>query len=122
SAPLTARAGLGATLAIEPMPGGANNRVFRVQSANGPVLLKAYFSHPDDPRDRLGAEFAFAQAAWADGVRCIPRPFACDPEAGLGLYEYVPGRRLSPGEVDDSAIDQAPDFYKGVNRDRLRPD
>jgi hypothetical protein len=55
-------------------------------------------------------------------VRCIPQPFACDPEAGLGLYEYVPGRRLSPGEVDDSAIDQALEFYRGVNRDRLRPD
>jgi hypothetical protein len=107
---------------VEPLTGGANNRVFRIQAAGGLALLKAYFSHPDDPRDRLGAEFAFAHFAWNSGVRCIPQPYTCDAEAGLGLYEYVPGRPLGPAEVDQHAIDQALAFFHDVNRSRFQPD
>ena len=86
---LAAAAGLGRVNAIVPLVGGANNRVFRVETAAGVVLLKSYFRHPDDPRDRLGTEFAFARFAWDHGVRCIPQPLACDPVAGLGLFVVV---------------------------------
>jgi hypothetical protein len=119
---LAALAGLGAVREVEPLTGGANNRVFRVSAAGGDALLKSYFRHPDDPRDRLGTEFAFARFAWAGGVRCIPQPLACDAEAGLGLFEYVPGRLLRPGEVDDNALDQALAFYRDLNRNKLRPE
>jgi hypothetical protein len=119
---LTATAGLGEVRSIEPLTGVANNRVFRVEASGGVALLKSYFRHPDDPRDRLGTEFAFARFAWDGGVRSIPQPYACDTEAGLGLFEYVPGRLLRPGEVDDDAIDQALAFYRDLNRDRLHPD
>ena len=90
---LTGIAGIGRVRGLIPLAGGANNRVFRVEAENGFAVLKAYFRHPDDPRDRLAAEFAFSRFAWAEGVRCIPEPLACDPVAGLGLFEFVPGRR-----------------------------
>jgi hypothetical protein len=80
------------------------------------VLLKSYFRHPGDPRDRLGTEFAFSRFAWDNGVRCIPRPIAADPGAGLGLFEYVSGRPLNPGGVTDLAVDQAIEFFRTLNR------
>lgn len=117
---LAAAAGLGPVSAVVPMTGGANNRVFRVEAAHRVALLKSYFRHPDDPRDRLGAEFAFARCAWDGGVRAIPQPLACDAAAGLGLFEYVAGRPLRPEEVDDWAVGQAIDFFKHLNRVRRR--
>jgi hypothetical protein len=121
-ASLAMKAGLGTVGAIEPFVGGANNRVFRLETEGGKVLLKAYFRHPDDPRDRLGTEFAFARFAWASGVRCLPQPYACDLEAGLALFEYVPGRGLRSDEVDDAAVDQALGFYRDLNRNKFHAD
>jgi hypothetical protein len=117
---LAAAAQLGAVTAVVPLNGGANNRVFRVETASRPALLKSYFRHPDDPRDRLATEFTFARCAWEGGVRAIPQPLACDAEAGLGLFEFVAGRPLQPDEVDDWAVGQAIDFFRHLNRGRWR--
>lgn len=114
---------LGITGDIElfPIEGGANNRVFKIDAGNSSFLLKEYFRHPDDPRDRLGAEFNFSSFAWNSGIRCIPRPFARDEGAGLGLYEFIDGRKLRPGEVTAREIGQALDFFIALNENRAKP-
>lgn len=117
---LAERAGIGAMLEVVPLAGGANNRVARLDTEAGSYLLKEYFRHPDDPRDRLGAECGFANFAWNQGVRCIPKPIAHDAEAGLGLFEFVPGER--PATVGNSEVEQALAFFRSVNRSRKHPD
>jgi hypothetical protein len=117
---LAERAGIGAVQEIVPFTGGANNRVARLDTESGPCLLKSYFRHPDDPRDRLGAECGFANFAWKQGVRCIPKPIAHDAEAGLALFEFVSGER--PATIGSSEVDQAASFFRSVNRGRKHPD
>lgn len=117
---LATAAGLGAVREVAPIVGGANNRVFRVETAARTTLLKSYFRHPDDPRDRLGTEFAFSRFAWANGVRCIPEPLACDAAAGLGLFEFVFGRSLAGSVAGEAAVDQAIEFFRTLNRARDR--
>ena len=53
-ASLLAEAGLPREFRVTGLPGGGNNRVYRLDCGGSPFLLKAYFHHPDDPRDRLG--------------------------------------------------------------------
>jgi hypothetical protein len=113
--------GLGLPRAIERLPGGGNNRVYRVDTPTGPVLLKEYFRHAGDPRDRLGAEQAFLQFAWAHGVRAIPKPLACDRGQGIAIYEFLAGRKLVPGEVTAAHVDEAAPFFAAVNRHRHDP-
>jgi len=113
--------GLGLPSAIQRLPGGGNNRVHRVDTASGPVLLKEYFRHAADPRDRLGAEQAFLHFAWGHGVRAIPQPLACDPEAGIGIYEFLAGGKLAPGEVTAAHVDEAAALLAAVNRHRGDP-
>lgn len=117
---LASAAGLGRVRAVVPLSGGANNRVFRLEAAGGVALLKSYFRHPDDPRDRLGTEWAFASFAWDAGVRCIPRPLASDPAAGLALFEYVAGRPLHGTVPADEEIDSAINFFGTLNAARGR--
>ena len=100
---------------MTPLAGGANNQVFRVDVGGETLVLKAYFQHPDDPRDRLGAEYSFSSFAWENGVRALPRPLARDRQSGFALYEYIPGRKLTPAEVTGDAVAQALDFYLAVN-------
>lgn len=111
---LAATAGLGAVGDAVALAGGANNRVFRLDTAAGPVLLKSYFRHPDDPRDRLGAEWAFARFAWDAGVRHVPRPLAADHAAGLAFYEYVPGRSMHGTTATEADVDEAIDFFRAL--------
>ncbi|MBI2360881.1 MAG: phosphotransferase, partial [Deltaproteobacteria bacterium] len=118
---LMAAAGLGSAAQLDPLPGGANNRVFRVNGESGCAFLKVYFQHPDDPRDRLKAEFSFLELAWENGVRSVPRPLAQDREHELGLYEFIPGRAVRPEEVDKTSIEQAITFYHVLNQAREAP-
>jgi Phosphotransferase enzyme family len=103
---------------LHPITEGGNNRVFRVSTGSQSALLKAYFRHPLDPRDRLKAELGFTEFAWQHGIRRVPRPLACDPEAGLGLYEFIEGRKLDPAEVNDNMVSQALAFYQELNAQR----
>jgi hypothetical protein len=115
-------AGLPGPFTISSMPGGANNRVHRVEVAGRRVLLKAYFQHPRDPRDRLGAEWAFCSFAWQRGVRGLPQPLACDRANRLGLYELVDGEPLAAGQVGVAEVRQAVDLFREINRHRRVPE
>ncbi|MCC7408193.1 MAG: phosphotransferase [Phycisphaeraceae bacterium] len=113
-----------AALRVERLAGGANNRVYRVDGVGdsggpgGPWVLKCYFRHPGDPRDRLRGEFEFLRYTWSAGVRCTPEPIEADPRKGVALYSFVEGRKLEPGEIDGEAVKQAVDFFRAINAPR----
>jgi len=108
-------------LALTPIARGSNNRAFELHAGGSAWLLKAYFRHPSDPRDRLGAEFGFCSFAWDAGLRCVPRPIAADREAGLAVYEFVRGRHIGPADVGADAVKQAADFFRQINLRRFCP-
>jgi hypothetical protein len=100
------------------MTGGANNRVYRIARAGGDAVLKCYFQNPNDPRDRFGAEQAFYQWIWSKNIRRTPEPLAWSPEERLGLFMFVPGRKLRPDEVNAGRVQEALDFLGEINADR----
>ena len=59
------KAGATGEFSLTPLSGGANNRVYRVDCKDERYVLKAYFQHDQDPRDRLATEYAFAAYAWS---------------------------------------------------------
>lgn len=119
--PVLRAAGVPADHRLVPITGGGNNRLFRVESAAAPVMLKAYFRHPEDPRDRLRAEFGFSSFAWDVGARALPRPLASDRDAGMAVYEFIAGRKLVPGEVTAGHVAAAVDFFRSVDGHRGDP-
>ncbi|MFL2771259.1 MAG: aminoglycoside phosphotransferase family protein [Rhodospirillaceae bacterium] len=97
--------------------GGRNNQVFKVEtSTNKTYALKFYVSHPQDTRDRLGAEYAFCQYAWTQGLQCTPEPVAADPINRLGLFSWVDG--AVPKHVDRASITQVLSFLEGLEGGR----
>jgi len=121
AAALLRQTGRPGAFSLHQLPGGANNRVFRVDIDGTRTLLKAYFQHPEDKRDRLGAEYGFCTFAWESGLRNVPKPLARDSENRLGLYEFIEGRKLLLDEVDEGAIRQALVFLADVNPPRQVP-
>lgn len=120
--PMLATAGLGTAHGLTRLPGGGNNRVFRLETDTGPVLLKEYFQHPADPRDRLAAEVAFSRFAWSQGLRMLPEPLASDPLHRLAVYEFIQGQRLSPGDVSADHVRQAGEFLRLLDGCRTVPE
>lgn len=100
---------------IRPLPGGGNNRLFKVEVSGAPFVLKRYFCHPDDRRNRLDSEYRFSQFLWQRGVRCIPEPLARDDDSGSGLYRYVEGTQIVPAAVTDRHLHEAQLFLQQAN-------
>lgn len=101
--------------AIEALAGGANNRVFAVSAGGRRAVLKVYFG---DERPRLHAEFSFLELARDCGVDSVAAPLARDDEAGMGLYELLPGRPMQPEDVDGGAVERAASLFATVHRHR----
>jgi hypothetical protein len=121
-AALLATAGLAPDgLRLEPLATGGNNRVFSVTAGDRKLVAKRYFRHPSDPRDRLGTEYDFLTYAHAAGVTCVPRPIARDDAAGTALYEFIVGEPLVASRLGRGHVEQARDFFVGLNRAQARP-
>jgi Ser/Thr protein kinase RdoA (MazF antagonist) len=125
--PLTLEAaGWAETLLGRPVAGmrrgtaGGNNRIYRVETADGPFCLKLYPKSPGDPRDRLGAEFGALSFLGRHGVTVVPQAIAADPENGVALYSWLDGVPVqSPGEAE---LDALLDFVATLDRLREAPD
>ncbi len=109
-------AGWSGEFSLEPMAGGRNNRVFQLRQPSGRLaLLKCYFHHAKDTRDRLAQEFAFLRYARSLGCAYVAEPYAADPASHAGLMEYIVGDRPALSEVDAGHIDHAIRFFREMN-------
>ena len=96
--------------------GGRNNRAYELSYGRKKALLKVYFSHPDDGRNRLRAEYYFLEFARKKGIHCVPKPYAADFGRNIGLYQYIEGRKPEKSEIDWEKIKTALDFFSRLNR------
>lgn len=88
------------------LSGGGNSAVFRLTPAGAPaVCLKRYPVNPDDPRDRLGAEWQGLSFLRGHGIGDIPEPLACHVPSGQAVYSFLPGSApLPPDDRDIPAL------------------
>ncbi|HTT37437.1 MAG TPA: aminoglycoside phosphotransferase family protein [Burkholderiales bacterium] len=98
-----------------PIGTGGNNRVICAVADGERVVAKRYYHDAAETRDRMRAEFSFVEHAWRQGMRCVPRPIACDPASHIALYEFVEGRHLQPEELGDAQVVQAARFFARLN-------
>lgn len=116
AAALAASAGFAGPIQLEPVPGGRNNRAFVLHAGQQRAFLKAYFRHPDDPRDRLHSETALLAHAEALSIDAVTRVLGLDRKAGLALFRFVEGRRLESSEVRPEHVEAALNLYLALNQ------
>lgn len=121
-AALVREAGAGSIRERTRLAGGANNRVFRLDTDTGAVLLKHYHHDPEDGRDRAAAEFELSLFAWSGGIRCIPQPLAVDHTFHLAVFEFIEGAMPTPETIGAAEIGRALEFFTELNRLRARPE
>jgi Ser/Thr protein kinase RdoA (MazF antagonist) len=77
---------------------GTNNRLFRLDLADGPPLLAKVYAR--DRWDRLGTEFPALALLAARGVAGVPRPYLRSDAHLYGVYSFEPGARKAPADLD----------------------
>lgn len=91
--------------AAQPARSGGNNRVFRLEMAEGPALALKHY--PSDGRDRLGQEYDALSFLSRHGITSTPRPIAKDSDASCALYQWFDGEaavlRPQDGDADQLA-------------------
>jgi hypothetical protein len=107
----------GRTLAsgLQPLGGGANNRVFRADTSHGPVVVKRYFRGLDDRRDRFNSEQVFYRYAAECGAS-VPDVLGWDADAAIGVFRFSEGIR--PPAATPALVHAALDFIARLNSDR----
>lgn len=118
AATLLAKAGLSEPTELRRLTGGVNNQVYCVETAEKKYALKVYFSHPNDPRDRIGVETSFTNHARSLGLDCLHHLVAFDRSLNAALYSFADGSRLKVTDVTEAVINQAIDFLGGLNNNR----
>ncbi len=98
---------------LEPVAGGTNNSVFRVEGAQGRALLKISKAKASDPRDRFGVEKEFYDLLEKRALQGAPRRYAFNQSLGASLYEWIEGSSVT-GEIGQEALGQAVDFLVTV--------
>jgi hypothetical protein len=101
---------------------GGNNRLYRVETPSGNYVLKSYFRHPGDTRNRLDAEFSFATFVWRHGIHCIPQPVCRNDSAFCALFGLVEGKPIGSGDIGTEEINQALKFFLDMNALRTYSD
>ena len=102
---------------IEPIHRGGNNQIFRVVCKNDQFILKKYFRHAEDKRDRLNNEFNFLQAIHDRVPDQTPKALAKIDNSTAALYEYIEGETiLNALKVTEPLITQAAQFIANLNK------
>jgi Ser/Thr protein kinase RdoA (MazF antagonist) len=79
---------------------GTNNRLFRIDLADGPPLLAKFYAR--DRWDRLGTEFPALVLLAGRGVAGVPRPYVRSDEHRYGVYSFEPGARRTAAELTEA--------------------
>ena len=103
-------------LNLEMIASGGNNQTYHVFSERSSYIVKYYFRHQDDLRDRLSSEYLFLQHCGKTASKWTPIPLAADFEKGIALYEFIGGRKVEEKDLNLTVINQATEFFVTLNQ------
>lgn len=99
---LLARARGEQVVSIDELRGGANSGVALVATGAACYVVKQYRpALTGDHRDRLRTEFEALRFLRDKGISQVPEPCCRDAALRLGVYQYIRGRKLTPGGITD---------------------
>jgi|TARA_Y100000310_G_scaffold81608_2_gene78150 thiamine kinase-like enzyme len=92
---------------------GRNSQVYFVEQGRRKWVVKEYFRHDNDTRNRLNTEFCFLTFLTENEVEQVGKPIASDVANNLGLFSHLPGS--VPKTINRNLINQAGEFVKKIN-------
>jgi thiamine kinase-like enzyme len=106
---------------VNVLKGGKNNQTYKIDLKTGNCyVVKKYFKHPQDLRNRQNAEFLFTKYANEVAPNFVPKVFLCDAINGITLFEYLDGYTITDKDFTGGEVKRATDFVNILNNKDLR--
>src|SRR5712691_12726183 len=96
------------------LSGGAQNRLFELQTHQGMKLLAKQYAVDRWPR--LATEFATLRALNTHGLERVPRALLRDDEKSYAVYSFEPGTPRPAADLSPSDVDQVAAFCADLHR------
>lgn len=100
------------------LQGGTNNRLFRLDTAEGPPLLAKLYHR--DQWNRLEREFETLTVLREHGFTRVPKPYLRSDAHCYGVYSFEPGSTREPSHLSDEHMRAAALFAAELHR--ISPD
>jgi thiamine kinase-like enzyme len=101
---------------IEPIKRSGNNQIYHIDCNDQQFILKKYFQHLDDGRNRLASEFNFLKATHDRTPNQTPLAYAKIEDDNASLYEYIQGKTiLNSSNISEIQVAQAAQFIANLN-------
>lgn len=110
------RYGVSLPFETERIRAGRNSEVSRLSNSDGQWILKRYYHHSSDRRNRLDTEFDFLRFLRDVGVSSVALPLGRENALNCALYSFLPGKRPDP--ITSAHITQAANFIGKINLHR----
>ncbi len=108
-------------VACRPAAGGGNNRIYRLEAADGRrYALKTYLAQASDRRDRLGAECHGLRFLWDRGEHRVPRVVTKNEAHGFALFDWIEGEAIPVPDTAD--VDAALSFAAALKELAFDPE
>lgn len=107
------RHGVSHPFETERIRAGRNSEVSCLKGRDTQWILKRYYRHSSDGRNRLDTEFSFLAFLRDVGVSGVALPLGRNDELNCALYSFMPGKRPDP--ITSAHITQAADFISQIN-------
>jgi len=105
---------------LEPLVGGRNSRVYRIDCAGGQAYVAKIY--PETPgSDRRAREFAASSFMWKRAIRSIPEPLFTDPNRSCSIFRYVEGFPISAEGVVAADVDASVGFLRSLDALKYEP-
>ena len=109
--------------ALEILNGGRNNQTYKLFLRNGNrYVVKKYFQHTDDLRDRQNSEFLFSTYANKICPGNVAKVYCRDQSIKATLFEFIEGDAIAPWGVGITEINCAINFINALNPLSLKSD
>ena len=98
-------------MSLSRLGGGRNSQVYKIScSESEHYVVKHYYRHESDSRDRRYVEFSAMRFLWDRRVHVVPRPIASDQKHSVGIFAFVEGEQIPKSTITKAEVDQAVDF------------
>lgn len=106
----------GSITSVDVLVGGKNNQTYVVCcDQRERYVVKKYFQHSLDLRDRQNTELLFSSYANKVAADFVPKIYAFDKSAGVTLFEFIDGCPISQGHVQGMEVETAINFINALN-------
>ena len=96
---------------LEILNGGKNNQTYKLILRDGNrYVVKKYFQHAEDPRDRQNSEFLFSAYASKVCPGHVAKVYCRDRSIKATLFEFINGEPIVPGSIGTAEINCAINF------------